>query len=86
MYGQSNNLTLVALTIHTQNAFSEFSSQLPEPRETASDSTGRFFMFRMLVVDFMHEWELGVWKAMLIHLIRLVTAQGGTAVRELDYR
>jgi hypothetical protein len=43
-------------------------------------------MFRMLAVDFMHEWELGVWKALLIHLIRIVTAQGATAIRELDYR
>lgn len=43
-------------------------------------------MFRMAVVDFMHEWELGVWKALLIHLIRLVTAQGAKAVVDLDFR
>jgi hypothetical protein len=29
----------------------------------------------MLVVDFMHEFELGVWKNMLTHLIRIVHAQ-----------
>jgi hypothetical protein len=30
-----------------------------------------FDTFRMLVVDFMHECELGTWKAVFIHLIRL---------------
>jgi hypothetical protein len=46
----------------------------------------RFFMYLMLVVDFMHDWELGVWKALLIHLIRLVTAQSVAAVQTLDFR
>jgi hypothetical protein len=40
----------------------------------------------MLVVDFMHEWELGVWKALLIHLIRLLTAQNIAKVHQLDFR
>jgi hypothetical protein len=72
-------------TIDIQNAFSDFSSQLPEPPVKSKDDS-RFFMFRMLAVDFMHEWELGVWKAVLIHLIRLVTAHGTSYVRDLDYR
>lgn len=44
--------------------------------------------FRMLVVDFMHECELGTWKALFIHLIRLLYAlTGGTQlVATLDRR
>ncbi|KAG2056690.1 hypothetical protein BDR06DRAFT_879631, partial [Suillus hirtellus] len=35
--------------------------------------------FRMLVVDLMHECELGTWKASFTHLIRLLNAlPGGT--------
>jgi len=40
----------------------------------------------MLVVDFMHEWELGVWKATFVHLIRILVAHGETSVQELNHR
>ena len=30
----------------------------------------------MLVVDLLHEFELGVWKALFTHLIRLLYAAG----------
>jgi hypothetical protein len=42
----------------------------------------------MLVVDFMHEFELGVWKNLSTHLIRLLYAQknGEELVAELDRR
>jgi hypothetical protein len=43
----------------------------------------------MLVVDLMHEFELGVWKTLFTHLIRLLYAAGdGTdrLVLELDRR
>jgi hypothetical protein len=42
----------------------------------------------MLVVDFMHEFELGVWKALFVHLIRILhaAAQGGRLVADLDER
>jgi hypothetical protein len=44
--------------------------------------------FRMLVVDFMHECELGTWKALFTHLIRLLYALPGGAqlVATLDNR
>ncbi|KAG2757163.1 hypothetical protein P692DRAFT_201859216 [Suillus brevipes Sb2] len=44
--------------------------------------------FRMLVVDFMHECELGTWKALFMHLIRLLYAlpQGSQLVALLDCR
>ena len=42
----------------------------------------------MFVVDPMHEFELGVWKAVFTHLIRILYAAspGGRLVAELDRR
>lgn len=42
----------------------------------------------MLVVDFMHEFELGVWKALFTHLVRILYAAAPHArlVAELDER
>lgn len=42
----------------------------------------------MLVVDLMHEFELGIWKALFTHLIRLLyaAAPDGSLVAELDSR
>ena len=34
----------------------------------------------------MHEFELGVWKSILIHLLRLLIALGGDMIQELDRR
>lgn len=44
--------------------------------------------FRMLVIDFMHECELGTWKGLFTHLIWLLYAlPGGTQlVATLDSR
>ncbi|TBU38655.1 hypothetical protein BD309DRAFT_1083909 [Dichomitus squalens] len=39
-----------------------------------------------LVVDLMHEYELGVWKSMFTHLIRILEAVDSQAVDELDKR
>jgi hypothetical protein len=42
----------------------------------------------MLVVDLLHEFELGVWKALFTHLIRILHAAAphGSLVAELDRR
>jgi len=42
----------------------------------------------MLVVNFMHEFELGVWKALFVHLIRILyaTVPGGKLVAVLNER
>ena len=42
----------------------------------------------MLVVDFMHEFELGVWKVLFVHLIRILYAAvpGGKLVAILNKR
>lgn len=34
----------------------------------------------------MHEFELGVWKGIFTHLMRLLNAQGDDAVQEFDRR
>ena len=45
-------------------------------------------MFKMLVVDLMHEVlvELGVWKAVFIHMLRLLDCQNESLKYELDRR
>lgn len=40
----------------------------------------------MLVVDLMHEFELGVWNALFIHLLRILNAEDSTLVHILDQR
>ena len=37
-------------------------------------------------MDLLHEFELGVWKALFVHLIRILVAQGGTAIQEFNGR
>lgn len=53
-----------------------------------SDRLGHtdFDFFLMLVVDLLHEFELGVWKAVLIHLLRIVDSAEETSLAELDSR
>lgn len=47
-----------------------------------------FDSFRILVVDFMHECELGTWKVLFTHLVRLLYALpgGDSLVAHLDNR
>lgn len=45
-----------------------------------------FCIFTILVVDLLHEFELGVWKAVLSHLLRMVESLKGAKLRELDQR
>ena len=57
-----------------QNAFSARLSQFG------------FNFHSLFVVDLMHEFELGVWKALFIHLLRILNAADTSLVDELDYR
>ncbi|KAI0704524.1 hypothetical protein C8T65DRAFT_578127 [Cerioporus squamosus] len=45
-----------------------------------------FDVYDMLVPDLMHEFDLGVWKGIFIHLMRLLHAQGDLVVKEFDRR
>ena len=67
-------VVLKRLTLVVQNAFSERLSHT------------NFNFFLMLVVDLLHEFELGVWKSILIHLLRIVNSLKGTGLAELDRR
>lgn len=40
----------------------------------------------MLVVDLLHEFELGVWKAVFVHLVRLLYSLGQTVVDRFNER
>nr|GAT45241.1 predicted protein [Mycena chlorophos] len=53
-----------------------------------SDRLGKFGLnpFRMLVPDFMHEFELGVFKAFFIHVLRILQANNPLLLVELDLR
>ena len=45
-----------------------------------------FNFFSLLVVDLLHEFELGVWKAVFTHLMRILFAAGGSVVQQLNFR
>ncbi|KAJ7169185.1 hypothetical protein C8R43DRAFT_1121076 [Mycena crocata] len=53
-----------------------------------SDRLGKFAFnpFKMLVVDFMHEFELGVFKGFFIHLLRILFAYGNGAIGTMNER
>lgn len=40
----------------------------------------------MFVVDLMHEVELGMWKHLFIHLLRIIDAEESRLLNLLDYR
>jgi hypothetical protein len=41
---------------------------------------------QMFVVDLLHEFELGVWKASFTHLLRILYAAGGDLLQEVNER
>ncbi|EGN93350.1 hypothetical protein SERLA73DRAFT_64123 [Serpula lacrymans var. lacrymans S7.3] len=43
-------------------------------------------MYLMFVVDLMHEIELGVWKALITHLLRIVSSCNKKLLDEIDHR
>ena len=43
-------------------------------------------IFALLLVDLMHEFELGVWKSLFIHLLQILNAAKKTLVDKLDRR
>ena len=42
--------------------------------------------WKLFAPDIMHEFDLGVWKAILTHLLRILYAAGNDALQELDRR
>jgi len=43
-------------------------------------------MFKLFVVDLMHEFELNTWKGLFIHLLRILDNVDGALLLELDRR
>lgn len=43
-------------------------------------------MFSMFVVDLLHEVEIGVWRSLFIHLLRIFECIGPTLRHKLDER
>ncbi|KIJ47640.1 hypothetical protein M422DRAFT_163661 [Sphaerobolus stellatus SS14] len=69
-----DNILKPTSRVPTINAFSEIM-----PSEN-------FNKYQMFVVDLLHEFELGVWKAILVHLIRILTKIGKEELHEFDRR
>ncbi|KAH9922415.1 uncharacterized protein B0H18DRAFT_935413 [Fomitopsis serialis] len=69
----SNILSSVSLTA-TRSAFSERLSRFG------------FNHYSMFVPDVMHECELGVWKALLMHLLRILYAEGKERIQTFNQR
>jgi hypothetical protein len=40
----------------------------------------------MFVPDLLHEFELGVWKAIFTHLMRVLYGAGGDLIQTLNWR
>lgn len=45
-----------------------------------------FNFFDMLVVDLLHEFELGVWKNLFVHLLRILASVNPALLHTLDRR
>jgi hypothetical protein len=43
-------------------------------------------MYDMFVPDFLHEWELGVWKDDFTHIIRILYAAKGDLINSFNER
>ena len=45
-----------------------------------------FNFYELFVPDIMHEFDLGVWKAVFTHLMRILYAAGGNRIIKLNER
>ncbi|KAL0563301.1 hypothetical protein V5O48_018770, partial [Marasmius crinis-equi] len=45
-----------------------------------------FDVYSLLVVDLLHEFEIGIWKSVLTHLVRMLYSQKDSSVEILDER
>ncbi|KAL6303043.1 hypothetical protein BKA93DRAFT_856256, partial [Sparassis latifolia] len=66
------NLLQAESWVPTENAFA---------KRLAEFLTNLFVIF---LPDLLHEWEIGVWKAIVMHLVRILIAAKGGKVQEFD--
>ncbi|KAG2342261.1 hypothetical protein BDR05DRAFT_976464 [Suillus weaverae] len=60
--------------VPTSNAFSDRLNHLG------------FIIFHVLVVDLLHEFEIGIWKMLFKHLLRIISAHDKSLINTLDQR
>ena len=70
-------IVLIFYSFSQKNAFSEFSNRLYR---------FKFNFYQLLVPDLLHEFELGIWKAIFVHLIRILYAYGNDSISKLNSR
>jgi len=63
------------------------------PKDTNHNSKNAFMaclpdldIYSLLTVDLLHKFELGVWKALLTHILQILTAHSANAINEFDRR
>jgi hypothetical protein len=80
--------SLVPTLVCSENALSMHYLIFSPFQGAFTEKLGRFGFdhFKMLLVDLMHEFELGVWKALFIHLLRILNALDKAQIHELDRR
>ncbi|KAJ3874470.1 hypothetical protein F5051DRAFT_443301 [Lentinula edodes] len=74
--------------VHVENLLKDSSSVPTENAFMEHLGIADFELSKLLVVDFLHEFELGVWKTLFKHLVRLLysLSDGTEKVTELDSR
>lgn len=72
-----STLTIWALLINPINLQSAFSIRL---------APFDINFYSLFMPDLMHEFELGVWKAVFIHLVRVLYALGGEKIQQMNDR
>ncbi|KAF7310271.1 hypothetical protein MIND_00401100 [Mycena indigotica] len=70
-----NNTLAYGIGSKTVEALLKPTSSVPTKNAFIERLGNNFELHQMFVVDFMHEFELGVWKNIFTHLIRLLHVQ-----------
>lgn len=69
-----------------QRKLDNLGSLLPVRNAFSTLPDENFNFYDLFVPDILHEFELGVWKSIFTHLLRILVAAGGNALSELDKR
>jgi hypothetical protein len=78
----------VPATVRQNPVFTILTLTVPNHPNAFSDRLAPFGfdLFRMLLPDLMHEFELGVWRAVFIHLLRILESVDDDLLLELNKR
>ena len=70
-------IVLIFYSFSQKNAFSEFLNCVYR---------FKFNFYQLLVPNLLHEFELGIWKAIFVHLIQILYAYGNNSISKLNSR